>query len=176
METSCAPGGAGLHDGRPRPRTGQAGDVMNRDARIYVAGHTGLVGSALVRRLRGRRIREPHLAPERRHSICETRVTSTASSTVSEPEYVFLAAAQVGGILANSERPADFTSRQSPHRGQRHRGGARKRREEAPLPRLVLHLPEARRPSPSRRSTYSPGRSNPPTSRTRSRRSPASSS
>src|SRR5271168_4858449 len=79
---------------------------MNRDAIIYVAGHKGLVGSALVRRLRSSgynnlllRTREYDL---RRQTDVETLFATK------RPEYIFLAAARVGGIVANIERPADF--------------------------------------------------------------------
>jgi GDP-L-fucose synthase len=77
---------------------------MNGDAKIYVAGHQGLVGSALVRQLRaldnGNILVRPH-----------QELDLTDPSQVREffaqerPEYVFLAAAKVGGILANSTYP-----------------------------------------------------------------------
>ena len=80
---------------------------MNKQAKIFVAGHRGLVGSALVRILD---------LNGYSNIICRTRdeldLTNTAS--VSEffeserPEYIFLAAAKVGGILANSSFQADF--------------------------------------------------------------------
>lgn len=81
--------------------------TLNRDHKIFVAGHQGLVGSAIVRRLR-------HLGF---HKI----ITSTRSETdlrsaaavkdlfqATRPDFVVLAAAKVGGILANSQYPADF--------------------------------------------------------------------
>lgn len=80
---------------------------MNKDSRIYVAGHTGLVGSAILRKLQAEGYANLLL---RTH--CE--VDLTQSSAVDElfraerPEYVFLAAARVGGILANATRPGDF--------------------------------------------------------------------
>lgn len=80
---------------------------MQKTSRIFVAGHNGLVGSAIVRRLqtedygnlifRGRKELELTSRPE---------VDSFFASE--RPEYVFLAAAKVGGILANSTYPADF--------------------------------------------------------------------
>jgi GDP-L-fucose synthase len=80
---------------------------MNKTSRIYVAGHGGLVGSAIWRRLEaggyanltGRRSRELDLT---RQSEVE------AFFGAEKPEYVFLAAAMVGGILANSTYPAEF--------------------------------------------------------------------
>ena len=80
---------------------------MNRIDKIYVAGHRGLVGSALVRRLEDEGF-ENVLTPARE------KLDLTDSRAVDEffaaerPEYVFLAAAKVGGILANSTYPADF--------------------------------------------------------------------
>lgn len=79
---------------------------MNRSARIYVAGHSGLVGAALVRRLRAAGhdpIFRPHADLDLR---CQADVFGFFSTE--RPEYVFLAAARVGGILANSEKPAEF--------------------------------------------------------------------
>lgn len=80
---------------------------MNKDSKIYVAGHRGLVGSAIVRGLKskgynniiGRTHAELDLTDQ--YSVEEFFKTE-------KPEYVFLAAAKVGGIMANSEAPADF--------------------------------------------------------------------
>ena len=80
---------------------------MQRDAKIYVAGHTGLAGSAIVRALE----RAGHLnLLLRRHSELElTDERAVAAFFQAErPECVFLAAAKVGGILANDTYPADF--------------------------------------------------------------------
>jgi GDP-L-fucose synthase len=81
--------------------------MMRKDARIFVAGHRGLVGSAIVRRLQGAGYAQPIL---RTHG--ELDLTSQAEVArffeVERPEYVFLAAAKVGGIHANSIYPADF--------------------------------------------------------------------
>jgi GDP-L-fucose synthase len=83
--------------------------MMNFDARIYIAGHTGLVGSALVRALRRTGYRNLTL---RTHA--ELDLTNQAEVdrffANDRPEYVFLAAAKVGGILANSTYPVDFIS------------------------------------------------------------------
>ena len=80
---------------------------MNKDSKIYVAGHKGLVGSAIVRALN---------AKGYSNLIVKTRAELDLSdqSAVHEffskerPNYVFLAAAKVGGILANKDYPADF--------------------------------------------------------------------
>jgi GDP-L-fucose synthase len=80
---------------------------MDRDARIFVAGHRGLVGSALVRRLQ----RDGHagllLRTRSELDLCDEAATR-AFFDAERPEYVFLAAAKVGGIVANNSAPADF--------------------------------------------------------------------
>ncbi len=80
---------------------------MEKTAKIYIAGHRGLVGSAIWRRLTsagftnliGRTSRELDLRSQQ---------AVDAFFSEEKPEYVFLAAARVGGILANSSRPAEF--------------------------------------------------------------------
>jgi GDP-L-fucose synthase len=80
---------------------------MRRNSRIYVAGHRGLVGSAIMRKLGSAGYSDV---------VCRTRreLDLTDQNRVDEffrdqqVEYVFLAAAKVGGIVANSEHPADF--------------------------------------------------------------------
>ena len=80
---------------------------MHPDARIYIAGHTGLAGSAILRVLE--RAGHTNLVL-RRHA--ELELTDARAVTAfferERPEYVFLAAAKVGGILANDTYPADF--------------------------------------------------------------------
>jgi GDP-L-fucose synthase len=80
---------------------------MKKDARIFVAGHTGLVGSALMRRLSA----DGHgsILVRTRAELDLSRQDAVEQFFERErPEYVFLAAAKVGGILANSTYPADF--------------------------------------------------------------------
>jgi GDP-L-fucose synthase len=80
---------------------------MPRDARIYVAGHRGLVGSAIVRRLQ--RDHYTNLLLPTRDEVDLTRQHEVDRFFAAErPQYVFLAAAKVGGILANDTYPADF--------------------------------------------------------------------
>ena len=80
---------------------------MNRDAPIYVAGHRGLVGAALVRRLRAAGFHNLQL--RERSELDLTRQQDVREFFARHrPEYVFVAAARVGGILANSTYPADF--------------------------------------------------------------------
>lgn len=80
---------------------------MNKSSRIYVAGHSGLVGSAIVRKLR---VTNHHNLLFKTHSELDLRDQTAVEDFFKseQPEYVFLAAARVGGILANSSYPADF--------------------------------------------------------------------
>lgn len=80
---------------------------MNKDARIYVAGHRGLVGSAIIRRLE--RDGYTNILTRTHGELDLTRQDKIEAFFEQEcPEYVFLAAAKVGGIMANSTYPADF--------------------------------------------------------------------
>jgi GDP-L-fucose synthase len=80
---------------------------MNNDAAIFVAGHRGLVGSAIVRTLRAAGFENLLL---RTREELDLRDAAQVGRFFAEhrPEYVFLAAARVGGILANDTYPADF--------------------------------------------------------------------
>ena len=77
------------------------------EARIFVAGHLGMVGSALVRALRGAGVRNLIL-PTRAELDLLDRAAVRAFFQRERPQYVFLAAAKVGGILANDTYRADF--------------------------------------------------------------------
>jgi GDP-L-fucose synthase len=80
---------------------------MRINSRIYVAGHRGLVGSALVRKLEAQGYNNLILQTSKELDL--RRQADVESFFVREkPEYVFLAAARVGGILANSTYPAQF--------------------------------------------------------------------
>lgn len=80
---------------------------MKHDSRIYVAGHRGLAGSALVRGLERRGFRNFLF---RTHAELDLRQPEAVNAFFAEerPEFVFLAAARVGGIHANNTYPADF--------------------------------------------------------------------
>ena len=80
---------------------------MDQDARIYVAGHRGLVGSALWRELE-RRGHTRLIGRTRRQTDLLDGGAVKKLFAEEKPEYVFVAAARVGGILANSSRPAEF--------------------------------------------------------------------
>jgi GDP-L-fucose synthase len=80
---------------------------MQRDSKIFVAGHRGLVGSAIMRRLASDGFR--NLMVRTRDELDLRNQSDVVQFFASErPEYVFLAAAKVGGIYANSTYPADF--------------------------------------------------------------------
>lgn len=80
---------------------------MDRQSRIYVAGHRGLVGSAIVRRLQEEKY--PNLLLRSRQELDLTRQHEVERFFASErPDFVFIAAAYVGGILANNTKRADF--------------------------------------------------------------------
>ena len=80
---------------------------MNKNSRIYVAGHAGLVGSAIHRRLQAERYRNLIVRPHRELDLMRQAEVEAFFKT-EKPEYVFLAAAKVGGILANNTYPAEF--------------------------------------------------------------------
>ncbi len=80
---------------------------MEKNAKIYVAGHRGLVGSAIVRGLEAKGFN--NIIGKTHTELDLTNSVEVEEFFKSEkPEYVFLAAAKVGGILANSNYPADF--------------------------------------------------------------------
>ena len=80
---------------------------MKINSRIYVAGHRGLVGSAIIRALKQKGFEN---LITRTHSELELMDSAAVRTFFEEtkPEFVFLAAAKVGGIHANSKYPADF--------------------------------------------------------------------
>ena len=97
---------------------------MNKNSKIYIAGHRGLVGSAIVRRLTASvassssSLAQEEANERKVHTNILTRTHAELDLTchdaveaffaTEKPEYVFLAAAKVGGILANNTYPADF--------------------------------------------------------------------
>ena len=80
---------------------------MERDAKVYVAGHRGLVGSALVRALRGEGFSNLLLRTRQELDLCRQEAVERFFRE-ERPDYVFLAAAKVGGIGANSACGGDF--------------------------------------------------------------------
>jgi|SRR5579883_2069147 len=80
---------------------------MHKESRIYVAGHRGLVGSAIVRALIARGYSNLLLRTRAETDLCDAAAVNRFFAEA-KPEYVFMAAAKVGGILANSTQPAEF--------------------------------------------------------------------
>jgi len=80
---------------------------MNKNSKIYIAGHRGLVGSAIMRQLESRG--STNLITRTHNELDLTKQTAVKGFFEEEkPEYVILAAAKVGGIHANNTYPADF--------------------------------------------------------------------
>ena len=80
---------------------------MDSNSKIFVAGHKGLVGSAIVRNLKAKGF--TNILTADRNQVDLTNLTAVKMFFLLEqPEYVFMAAAKVGGILANRDHPADF--------------------------------------------------------------------
>ena len=80
---------------------------MDKNAKIYVAGHRGLVGSALVRNLQAKGYSNLLLRTHAEQDLTDQKAVEAFFSE-HKPEYVFLAAAKVGGIHANNTYPAEF--------------------------------------------------------------------
>ncbi|MBS0171423.1 MAG: GDP-L-fucose synthase [Nitrospira sp.] len=80
---------------------------MDKHARIYIAGHRGMVGSAILRALTTRGYNNVIVRTSKELDLRDNARVAAFFAEV-KPEYVFLAAAKVGGILANSTLPAEF--------------------------------------------------------------------
>src|SRR6185436_15417487 len=81
--------------------------TMEKDSRVFVAGHRGLVGSAIGRELQRQGFTR---VIERTHAELDLLDASVVREFYAQekPEFVFVAAARVGGIFANSTHPAQF--------------------------------------------------------------------
>jgi len=80
---------------------------MDVNSKIFVAGHNGLVGSAIIRKLESQNYENIYWVRKKNCDL-KNRGLVDAYFKQAQPEYVFLAAAKVGGIHANSTYPADF--------------------------------------------------------------------
>jgi len=80
---------------------------VNKDSKIYIAGHRGLVGSALMKNLQSAGFTNLILRTHAELDLTDQTATE-AFFAQEKPDYVFLAAAKVGGILANNSYPAEF--------------------------------------------------------------------
>ena len=81
--------------------------MMEKSAKIYVAGHRGMVGSAIVRQLQRNGYINIVTRTHKELDLCRQQDVEEFFAC-ERPEYVFLAAAKVGGIIANNNAPADF--------------------------------------------------------------------
>ena len=81
--------------------------MIEKNAKIYVAGHRGMVGSAIVRALKNQGYTNIITRTSKELDL-RRQIDVEEFFTKEKPDYVFLAAAKVGGILANNEAPADF--------------------------------------------------------------------
>jgi GDP-L-fucose synthase len=104
-------------------------NYIQKDARIFVAGHRGLAGSAIVRKLRSLGYENLLLRTRQELDLRDSNAVSKFFDD-QRPAFVFLAAAKVGGILANRDFPADFIAQnlriqsnviESAYRAQVHR-------------------------------------------------------
>lgn len=80
---------------------------MKENSKIYIAGHTGLVGSALLKNLRSKGYHNFVFTPYPEYDLIDQKTTAEFYKKA-KPEYVFLAAAKVGGIVANNKYRAQF--------------------------------------------------------------------
>jgi len=80
---------------------------MNKESKIYIAGHNGLTGSAIVRLLKSQGYKNL-LTEDKQNLNLKDKNSVETWFQKNKPEYVFLAAAKVGGIYANNTHPAEF--------------------------------------------------------------------
>lgn len=80
---------------------------MDKNSKIYVAGHNGMVGASILRKLQDSGYNRIIYSSHKELDLLDQDQTE-AFFTLHKPEYVFLAAAYVGGIMANNDYPADF--------------------------------------------------------------------
>jgi hypothetical protein len=114
---------------------------MDKNARIYIAGHRGLVGSAIVRNLEAKGYTNLITRTHAELDLTDAAATD-AFFAAEKPEYVFLAAAKVGGIVANNSYPGRIHPRQPGDPDQRDPQRVQARRDAAAVSGLELHLPE----------------------------------
>lgn len=81
--------------------------MLSRESRVYVAGHRGMVGAAIIRQLQGIGVKEIITRSHAELDLCD-QASVRAFMQTEKPDYVVLAAAKVGGIYANNEYPAEF--------------------------------------------------------------------
>lgn len=80
---------------------------MNKNSKIYIAGHRGLVGSAIVKNLQNKYYNNLIFKTRQKLDLLDD-ISVAKFFKKEKPEYIFLAAAKVGGIMANNNHPAEF--------------------------------------------------------------------
>ncbi len=80
---------------------------MNKNSKIYIAGHTGLVGSSILRKLKEKGYQNFAFTPSKEYDL-RNQQTVEHFFKKEKPDYVFMAAAKVGGIVANNKYRAEF--------------------------------------------------------------------
>ncbi|MBU0897872.1 NAD-dependent epimerase/dehydratase family protein, partial [Patescibacteria group bacterium] len=80
---------------------------MQKNSKIYIAGHLGLVGSAIIRKLQSDGYNNLIFKTHVELDLLDQKAVADFFNK-EKPEFVFLCAAKVGGILANSAKPAEF--------------------------------------------------------------------
>ena len=117
--------------------------MMEKNAKIYVAGHRGMVGSAILRELQRQGYTNFVLRTHKELNLMNQTAVEEFFAT-EKPEYVFLAAAKVGGIVANESALADFMydnmMLENDAGDERHPQRMEERLQETGVPWLLLHL------------------------------------
>ena len=114
---------------------------MEKDSRIYVAGSTGLVGSAIVRDLKSKGHTKIITSSRAELNLCNARATEKFFAE-KKPEYIFNAAARVGGILANKNHKANMLVDNLRIQTNLIESAPPASGEKIPLPRFLMHLPQ----------------------------------
>ena len=125
---------------------------MNNNARIYVAGHRGLVGSALVRRLQAGGYTNLLMRTHAELDLTQQQAVQQFFEN-EKPEYVFLAAAKVGGIHANATYPAEFIYQNLLIETNLIHAAHRAKVKKTPVSRVELHLSQTRPTANERRTS-----------------------
>ena len=120
---------------------------LKPDARVFVAGHRGLVGSAVVRRLEGEGFSQV-LTATREQLDLRDQAAVNYWFRANRPEFVLLVAGTVGGILANSTRPAEFIYDNMMIHATVVHAATSTSGEAAALPGQLVHLSASQCPQP----------------------------